>query len=459
MPPADSNPPDRSDAARVRLAPTRPIRRWRALVPAIAYAALLAALCDPPRATGNVWSRYLTIESIVERGTLTLDDAPYRVPSGTPDLVMFRGHYYSDKPPVLSALGALVYAPLRWAGWTLFDLRSPRAFIESLSRVNRFLVGLLVAAPSGLALYALRRLLQFVAIGALLSDVLVLGFGCSTLLFSYGVTFNNHSVAAGLLTAAFGLIAMPASGDGRMRSTLAGFLGALAATIDLPAGGCLWAALLVWSARRSRREAIAYLLGSAAPLLVHAALQSRVSGTPLPVEMYPDAFDYEGSYWTTRGGTFRDERGRGWFLLELLAGPQGWFTVTPVLLFAIPGLGRAIRSGNGLLKPGALIVVGTVAVLLAYYSYGVRRTDFAGQSFGVRHLLPITPLVFFYAAASLERLRHGAWRLLFFGLLAFGAVYAWSGMADPWSRIERREDLPLRIAQRFVLYPFSSYDR
>ena len=459
MPATDSNRRGRPEAARDRPSPPRPIGRWRALLPAIAYAGLLVALCDPPRATGNVWSRYLTIESIVERGTLSLDDAPYRAPSGTPDLVKFRGSFYSDKPPVLSALGAVVYAPLHRAGWSLFDLRSPEAFMRSLSTVNRVLVGLLVAVPCGLALYALRRLLQYVAIGRTLSDLLVVGFGCSSLLLSYGVTFNNHSVAAGLLTASFALVAMPAGGRGPWRSALAGVLAALSATIDLPAGGCLWAALLAWSARQSRGRAIAFALGSIAPAAAHLVLQSRVTGSPMPVEMYPEAFDFEGSYWASDRGTFRDDRGRGWFFLELLVGPQGWLTVTPVLLLAVPGFFFAIRRRDDFVRTGAFVVAGTVAVLLGYYSLGVRRTDFAGQSFGVRHLLPITPMAFFYAASSMEWLRRGAWRLVVLALMAVGAVYAWAGMADPWSRIEGRQDIALRIAQRFVLYPVSSYDR
>src|SRR5690606_3689068 len=129
------------------------------------------------------------------------------------------------------------------------------------------------------------------------------------------------------------------------------------------------------------------------------------------------------------------------------------------LLFAPIGLMLAILGRRDALRSGAIVVATVSAVLLAYYSFGVRRTDYSGPSFGVRPLLPITPTVFAYAVASLERLRLGAWRLVFIAMMLVGAVYAISGMKDPWSRIERRDDLPLRIAQRFVIYPQSSYDR
>ena len=54
----------------------RPTGRLRAAVPAVLYAMALAAMTDPPRHSGNVWSRYMTIESIVERGTLVVEDSP-----------------------------------------------------------------------------------------------------------------------------------------------------------------------------------------------------------------------------------------------------------------------------------------------------------------------------------------------------------------------------------------------
>src|SRR5262245_41894762 len=175
----------------------RPIGRPRAAIPAVLFGLALAVLIDPPKVSGNVWSRYMTIESIVERGTLAIDESPYLGPSGSPDLAKFNGRLYSDKPPVLSALGAAVYYPLYRADCRMFDLRSPADFIKSFRPVNRVLVVLLVVLPSALALYALRRIFQTIAISRWLADLLALGFGFSSLLLTYGVTFNNHSVAAG----------------------------------------------------------------------------------------------------------------------------------------------------------------------------------------------------------------------------------------------------------------------
>lgn len=450
-----------SVAADRPIALPRPIGRLRASVPALLLLAALAAMADPPRVSGNVWSRYMTIESIVERGTLRVDASPYLGPSGTPDLAKFGGKLYSDKPPVLPAMGAAVYAPMQLAGYRMFDLRTPGDFVASFGPVNRALVVVLVALPSALALYGVRRILQAVDLARWLSDLITIGFGFGSLLLTYGVTFNNHSVAAGLMTMAFAAVLLGRSTGrgGLLRSGASGLLAGLAATIDLPAGGALWLGLMSWIAVRSRRATLAYAIGSAPPLLLHCVLQSIVTGSPLPVEMYPEALSYEGSYWATEVGTYQETIPRWLFLIELLFGPQGWLTVTPVLAFAPVGIVLTMAMRRDAMRSGAIVVAAVSLVLLGYYSFGVRRTDYSGQSFGVRHFLPISPLVFAYAAASLQWLRLGIWRVGFVTLMLIGAIYAVEGMEDPWSRVERRTDLPLRVVGRFVLYPWSSYDR
>jgi hypothetical protein len=194
-------------------------------------------------------------------------------------------------------------------------------------------------------------------------------------------------------------------------------------------------------------------------LLLHATLQARVTGSFLPVEMYPEAIAYPGSYWTTEAGRWQETRPRWQFGLELLVGPQGWLTVTPALGFGVLGLMLVGARRSDPLRPAAEVVAGVVIVLGLYYTWGVRRTDFSGQSFGTRHLLPITPLCYFFAVVALDRLRSRRATVVFAILCAVGLVYSVAGMNDPWSRIERRPDVALRVLQRFVLYPWSSYAR
>ena len=143
----------------------------------------------------------MAIESIVERGTQAIDASPLRAMSGSPDIIRSRGHFYSDKPPVLAALGALVYAPLYLAGLSFST--SPSQFIL----INAILTWTFAALGSALAVVAVRLLLQFVPLNAWLADLLALACGLTTLLLSYALTFNNHAPAAGLITLALALIA------------------------------------------------------------------------------------------------------------------------------------------------------------------------------------------------------------------------------------------------------------
>ena len=106
-----------SDAAGETFAGSHSAHGWRrSLVLAVMYWLTVIPLAMHPRLSGNVWSRYMTIESIVERRTMVIEQSPMLASSGSPDIVRFDGHYYSDKPPVLSAIGAIVYGALEWNG-------------------------------------------------------------------------------------------------------------------------------------------------------------------------------------------------------------------------------------------------------------------------------------------------------------------------------------------------------
>jgi hypothetical protein len=393
----------------------------------------------------------MTIESIVERHTLALDSSPLLKISGSPDLVKFGQHLYSDKPPVLSALTAAIYAPLHALGWSFSA--SPEQFV----RVNLVLVVLVVGTSSAAALVALRRMFQYVPIARGLADLATLACGFGTLLLTYDVTFNNHCVAAGLMTTAFALL-MPGR-PSRTCEGLAGLLTGLAAAIDLPAGGAMLAAQAVWATVRRRRLPWAYVVGAVLPLMFHAVLQWFSTGSPLPVEMTPDRFQYEGSYWDTEEGQFRETVSRWQWGLELLLGPQGWLTATPALAFGILGLLVVTSRKGDSLRGAAIVLLAVVCGLLAYYTWGVRRTDFSGLSYGTRHLLAITPLVWYFAVVGLERLRMRGAYVLFGVCVLIGLAYAWAGMLDPWSRIERRRDTALLFLQRGVFYPYTSYRR
>ena len=434
----------------------RPVSVGRIRVWGILFWLLLAPLIwlRPPQISGNVSSRYMTIESIAQRGTLAIERSPLLAQSGSPDVVRFGMHLYSDKPPVLPALASPIYAALRMAG-----VRFTGSFGQFLA-CNFALTWLVVGSASALTLVALRALLQGVDVPAWVADLATLAFGLTSPLLTYAATFNNHSVAAGCVTTAWALSLLER--PGRLvdwSHFLAGLLAGLAATIDLPVGGLTLAGLGLITVVRGQKAAFVFALGAVGPLVLHGLLQTQVTGSPLPAEMYPKAFDYPGSYWLTPEGQWRDPRPRWRFGLDFLVGRQGAFTVFPALWFGVVGLVGSIAWRRGE-RPAASIVFGSFLILAGYYVWGVRRTDFAGSSFGVRHLLAIEPLVYLFAIVALSRLRPRPLILaIFTGTILVGGVYAVAGMAEPWSRVETRtpHNPWLRFLQRGVLYPHGFY--
>ncbi len=419
----------------------------------LAYWVTLLPMIFHPRLSGNVWSRYLTIESLVERGTLVVEHSPMLPISGTPDIVQFRGRLYSDKPPVLSVLASGIYAPLASSG-----VRFTHSF-GSFVFVNLVLVSTTAAACAALTVACLGQLLRRLSFGRLWSDILALAFGYGSLLLPYALTFNNHAVAAGLMTAAF-LLVLKELDHARQtwRCSVAGGLAGLAAVIDLPAGGAVFLAMASWLAVSRPTAPWAFAVGGLPFLVLHCVLQSLVTGSPLPAEFFPESFLYPGSYWASEAGVFHETVPRWQFGLEMLFGPQGWLTVTPVLALGFIGMGVSILRSDSF-RAAAWTIGGASAAVLFYSIWLTRRTDFAGLSYGTRHLLALSPLVYFFAATLLARSRRKSIRVLFILLFGIGATYTVMGAKDPWSRIEQREEWPLRAVKLFTLYPWSSYHR
>src|SRR6185295_3499159 len=97
-------------------------REARALLLVVALAGIVAFISARPYAgSWNDGSRLATVECLVDRHTLVIDDSlfvkvgtstPYRgegVDNGTLDKLHINGHFYSDKSPVPALLLAIIY--------------------------------------------------------------------------------------------------------------------------------------------------------------------------------------------------------------------------------------------------------------------------------------------------------------------------------------------------------------
>ena len=266
----------------------------------------------PYAGSWNDGSRLAAVESVVDHHTATIDDSifvrgpvsgqpsPYPADQaalrarGTLDKLFIKGHYYSDKPYVISFLMGGVYQSARWLGLPpaaerpdLFCLlltlcTSGFAYVIAVGCVD--LLGRHVGLPLGWRL------------------ALTASFGLSTVALPYVRHVNNHILLLAVLAALVLHLAYLAE-DCRMgvtswrRLVLLGSLAGFGYTIDLGAGPVLLLCLLPLIAYRCRRPAAAGVVVLAALpwLLAHHAVNYVLGGVFKPMNAVAAYADWPGS--------------------------------------------------------------------------------------------------------------------------------------------------------------------
>jgi hypothetical protein len=370
-------------------------------------------------AAGNDASRWAAIESLVDYGSTSIERS--RFAAGV-DRVRIAGRDYSNKPPLLSLVGAAIYALLQALfGWTL----AGRGAADVLYWVTLLLVGV----PSAWLVAGYHAALgRFPELGESGRALLTLALGAGTLLFTYSTTFNNHTVAAALLFA--GCLA---AFDGR--GLASGLAVSLAGAVDLlPGIGFL--PVFAWIAWRSgsRRTLVRFGAGAGAVLVLAAAVNLATYGSPLPVKLVPGAIDLSAQAGPSAGGVVLPEGTA--YPLEILFGGHGLFAVSPVLLFGAWGLGLACRRAPSEMpfgRPGDVTIWRLLAagIFLQWVGHAVLAGSYGGWSYGYRYLLPMQPLLLLAAPVALTASRRMA-RAAFAALLPVSVLFAALGAYHPW---------------------------
>jgi len=440
-----------------------------------------------PFLSGNDRSRWLTIRSLVERGTFAIDDLVVEPGWDTIDAVVHPDtsgslRLYSSKPPLLSVLGAGPYWLLnRLTGWTLGD----HPF--ELGRTLMVLYGLV---PLAIFMLFTFRLIDRVGTsdwGRLWAAGLAAG---GTLLNTFAVVLTNH-VPAAACTAASAWFAHRIAVDGlrsRAGFAAAGATAALAAAFELPALAWLAAVLVVLASCDLRRTLTAAL--PAAAIVAAAALSTNwlahgtisppyahraAAARPLPAGIVlrdgeswnPDNwYDYSlrlsngkllTSYWNKPQGVDRGEPSAASYAWHALIGHHGIFSLTPAWLLAIPGigmlatsagrrrLGQQIRGGQQTVDAGGAgqqrlawaIAMVTLVVMAFYLSRPQLDRNYGGTSSGFRWAFWLAPLWVMATLPAADRMagsRIGrVVALALLGLSVVSVAYpTWSPWTTPW---------------------------
>src|SRR5688572_12446800 len=259
----------------------RMVRPWALFGPVVVLVIALPLLRplrhpDPAMVSDEELSRLATVQAMVEHGTLAIDETDF---TSTQLKVRRDGHWYSDQPPVMSALLAPSYWVMSRAAGIDFATK-PHVAIYLLTLLG---VTLPVALSAGL-IYRMGRLFELRRPWrATLGLVAVLSSG----MVSYATVLNPHAPAAALVLCASACLIHVSLTNKRLHGSvwlsLAGLCAALAAAIDPPAiVFVLLLPVVVLGLRWTRTQRLggvaAFVVGAALPLLLHAALSSNVDG-------------------------------------------------------------------------------------------------------------------------------------------------------------------------------------
>ena len=129
-------------------------------------------------------------------------------------------------------------------------------------------------------------------------------------------------------------------------------------------------------------------------------------------------------------------------------GGRGLFTLTPVLLLALPALWRGCRRGTAVFEEGAPGRAEAVAVLVGFVglaSFIVLRTNnYGGGHYGMRWFLMMVPLLMYLMQPLLEELRGWGWRVALAVLILPGLYTAqvfWFGKPTAYELLLMRNGL------------------
>ncbi|HWE37759.1 MAG TPA: hypothetical protein VG406_14420 [Isosphaeraceae bacterium] len=358
----------------------------------------------------NVSSRLMLTYALVDRGTVRIDG----LEDHTHDRAKYDGHYYSDKLPGYSFLAVPVYAtakallhlpdhPLGRKGPEI--PRWPADYWTTLGTS-----GVLTALTGSLLVFLARSL----GCGPRRAALVGLSYGLATPAFAYATLAYGHQATAFALLASFALLQTLERRRPRPRAALAGFLAALAATIELQVGpiSAIFGLylLILWMSGRVRFASVAaFGLGALVPTLGMLAYNAVAFGSPFDMGY----FHHDTAIFARVHSAANPLglRRPGWSLVpELLWGRRrGLLWFAPIVALALPGWLVLVAKRRW----GVAVV--SLATCLAVFLVNLSYPEWTGGlATGPRLLVPLLPFAMLPVAALLG-VRVGA---TFFTVLA-----------------------------------------
>jgi len=363
---------------------------------------------------------YLSV-ALVDRGEVTIDREVERFGRNW-DLSKKDGHWYCNKPPGASFLGAVVYQVARWVGaggdWSM----------PGLFHLMRFGVMLPIAL---LGFLAIRRWMRLYELSESTIDLASVGWMMGSAAFHYSGAFFSHHIVAVFLVVALWLLerirmSLNGSAPGRDEPESAGLkhaawgalaglsLGLIGLTEYQAGVSALFVALWMLAHRELRqpRVLIPFALSAAAGLGLLFWYDTVAFGGPLE-------FSYQYHISENEGEPISYPRLK-YFAGLLFNLEWGLFFNAPWFVLMVPGfyyLGRRRRRWD--LVALFVAIFGFRLALLSGYDWWM-----GGWAFGPRHLVANMGILTVLSAIALQRLRtRTVGHALARGLVLTGLLY------------------------------------
>lgn len=329
----------------------------------------------------NSHSRFGLTLALVEQGSVSIDRYHDQPGWKTSDKSFANGHYYSDKAPGMSFLGAVVY-------WPVYQLTTWMGLVLSPTAIKFLLNTMALAIPA-----ALGSVLMFIHAWQLsrhlwLAFLAGTGITLGTMFWPYSSTYYGHVLSAVCLFAAYFLLRSAGMAERPWRAIAAGVLLGWSFITEYTTALIIACLLLCGVFRFQRLQPVIWVgLGALGPLLLALLYNQAAFGSPFST-------GYAYAYLPV----FRDAMSDGLMGINLpnwrslvfmtIHPSQGIFIMSPVLLLVLTG-GWAGMRGNQ--RPDTILASGIFLLyalaISGYYMW------WGGWAFAPRHLIPALPFL------------------------------------------------------------------
>lgn len=347
---------------------------------------------------------YLTM-AMLDRGAFDVgkEMSLYRP---TPDLALYRGRYFSNKPPGSS----IVALPSYWLIKTLSG--QEKVDLQRLTYALRIGGAIL---PSLFFLCLIWFFLKDFLVNDALRNLVFFGYACGTMAFGYGVLLYAHQLAASFIGASFILLVWYQPLESRRKQWLiylSGFLAGFAVVVDYQSafiGPPLFIFLIskIWRLSWWRRihGAVGYSIGAALPLGFLLFYHWTCFDDPLAT-----------GYQFLVNETFAQWHNQGFLGLETFSlmrwgqrhfsADDGLFYYSPFLILALPGALMMMKNRRHF----RLGVFSFVVIVFFHFFIG-SFVPVSGWDIGPRYVIVVLPFYLAPIAYLINKLRNNLFLL------------------------------------------------